>query len=221
MRYTCPKCGKKMELSNEVLISSDYKVICPQCLSQLQIVGDYAYIPNDTLELDTTVEQSRTICCPKCGHEANSNAHFCPNCGNSFDTPTVPPPTPAVPGDGVDEVVAEEVTPLPPAPAGSDPLFNEAIRFLGQCRSITPMMLRDRFSISDERALELLRQLEQAGAVGPYNHGGPRQILIPHLQYNHPREANSPNGSGRQGTIGCLSWIFIILAISLLVRMCS
>ena len=45
MIYTCPKCGKKMDLSTEVLISSDYKVICPQCLSQLQIVGDYAYTP--------------------------------------------------------------------------------------------------------------------------------------------------------------------------------
>ncbi len=32
MNYTCPKCGKKMDLSTEVLINSDYKVVCPQCL---------------------------------------------------------------------------------------------------------------------------------------------------------------------------------------------
>ena len=42
MIYICPKCGKKMDLSTEVLINSDYKVICPQCLCKLQIVGDYA-----------------------------------------------------------------------------------------------------------------------------------------------------------------------------------
>ena len=70
-----------MDLSTEVLINSNYKVICPQCLCELQIVGDYAYIPHDSLELDTSVEPSHTINCPKCGHEANSNAHFCPNCG--------------------------------------------------------------------------------------------------------------------------------------------
>ena len=81
MIYTCPKCGKKMYLSTEVLINSEYKFICPQCLSELQIVGDYAYIPDDSLNLDTTIEQSRTINCPHCGREVNSNAHFCPNCG--------------------------------------------------------------------------------------------------------------------------------------------
>ena len=79
MIYTCPKCGKKMDLSSEVLINSDYKVICPQCLCQLQIIGDYAYIPSDSLDLDTTAEPSRTINCPKCGHEASTGAHFCPN----------------------------------------------------------------------------------------------------------------------------------------------
>ena len=93
MNYTCPKCGKKMDLSTEVLINSNYKVICPQCLCELQIVGDYAYIPHDSLELDTSVEPSHTINCPKCGHEANSNAHFCPNCGASFDTAPTPPTT--------------------------------------------------------------------------------------------------------------------------------
>ena len=55
MNYTCPKCGKKMDLSTEVLINSEYKVICPQCLSELHIVGDYAYIPHDSLNLDTSV----------------------------------------------------------------------------------------------------------------------------------------------------------------------
>ena len=42
MNYTCPKCGKKMDLSVEALIDSQYKVTCPECRSELQIVGDYA-----------------------------------------------------------------------------------------------------------------------------------------------------------------------------------
>ena len=44
MKYVCPKCGKNIELSVESLIASEYRTVCPQCLSQLEIVGDYAYI---------------------------------------------------------------------------------------------------------------------------------------------------------------------------------
>lgn len=220
MIYTCPKCGKKMDLSTEVLINSDYKVVCPQCLCQLHIVGDYAYIPNDTLQLDTTVEPSRSINCPKCGHEANTGAHFCPNCGTSFDRPT----TTAV------DIAPEEVTVLPPPLPGQDPLYNEALKFLANCTAITPMMLRDRFHISDERAAELIRQLEQGGAVGPYNNGGPRQILIPHRRlYESPRptlqDMSQGNGQQQRRTTrrggGCLTWVLFFFLISMLMRMCS
>ena len=34
MRWTCPKCGKKLEISNEQLIANDGVVVCPQCLLQ-------------------------------------------------------------------------------------------------------------------------------------------------------------------------------------------
>lgn len=34
MRWTCPKCGKKLEVSNEQLIANDGVIICPQCLLQ-------------------------------------------------------------------------------------------------------------------------------------------------------------------------------------------
>lgn len=34
MRWTCPKCGKKLEISNEQLIANDGVIICPQCLLQ-------------------------------------------------------------------------------------------------------------------------------------------------------------------------------------------
>ena len=34
MRWTCPKCGKKLEVSNEQLIANDGIIVCPQCLLQ-------------------------------------------------------------------------------------------------------------------------------------------------------------------------------------------
>lgn len=34
MRWTCPKCGKKLEISNEQLIAGDGIIVCPQCLLQ-------------------------------------------------------------------------------------------------------------------------------------------------------------------------------------------
>ena len=222
MNYTCPKCGKKMDLSTQVLINSDYKVICPQCLCELQIVGDYAYIPHESLELDTSVEPSHTICCPKCGHEANSNAHFCPNCGTSFDAPETVPATASTAPE--DDVV------LPPPITGSDPLYNEALQFLMTCTAITPMMLRDHFHISDQRAAELIRQLEAGGAIGPYNNGGPRQILIPHRQlYGIPQlDTMSSVDTGRQGRehprprrMSCLTMILMVMLFMFLIKACG
>jgi hypothetical protein len=209
-----------MDLSSEVLINSEYRVICPQCLCQLQIVGDYAYIPHDTLDLDTSVEPSRTINCPKCGHEANTNAHFCPNCGASFDTPSST-------GTAVD-TAPEDVTVLPPPLPNSDPLYHESLKFLMTCTAITPMMLRDRFHISDERAAELIRQLEAAGAIGPYNNGGPRQILIPHrniYSYSAPQTANQGNGPVRPGPqprrMSCLTMVLITMFFMFLIKACG
>ena len=222
MRYTCPKCGKNMELSTEVLINSEYKVVCPQCLCQLQIIGDYAYIPNDELQLDTTVEPSHTINCPTCGCEASTGAHFCPNCGTSFDTPIQHT-------DPVADV--EDVTVLPPPVPNGDPLYNEAVKYLMTCSAITPMMLSDRFGISAERAAELIRQLEAGGVIGPYNNGGPRQILIPHRSlYGYaPSQSNSPSGGqpgqGRNrrqsGRIGCGTWFLIMIVFFYLLKACG
>ncbi len=220
MIYTCPKCGKKIDLSTEVLINSDYKVICPQCLSQLQIVGDYAYIPDESLNLDTTVQPSHTINCPKCGHEAKSNAHFCPNCGTSFDAPSSA--TTAI------DIAPEDVTVIPPPLPNSDPLYNEAVQFLMGCTAITPMMLRDRFHISDERAAELIRQLEAGGIIGPYNNGGPRQILIPHRRlydYTQPQDTLQGDNSGQSQPqprrLGCFTWLLITMILIFLMKACG
>ena len=226
MNYTCPKCGKKIEVTTEVLIDSQYRITCPQCQSELQIVGDYAYIPSDTLELDTTVEPSQDINCPKCGHVMNSNAHFCPNCGTSFDTPA--PST--MPTSDDDSTTGN--MPVPPPFHGADPLFNEVVEYLKECTSITPMMLRDRFHITDERAAELIRQLEAAGIIGPYNNGGPRQILIPHqnLITRNPRRvvnqgdptAQGPQqGMPRSGGFGCITMLIVIMFIIMMTRACA
>ncbi len=228
MIYICPKCGKKMDLSTEVLINSDYKVICPQCLSQLQIVGDYAYIPDESLKLDTTIEPSRTINCPRCGYETKSNAHFCPNCGASFDTPSSA--TSAI------DIAPEDVTVIPPPIPNSDPLYQEAVKFLAYCPSITPMMLRDHFQISAERAAELIRQLEAGGVIGPYNNGGPRQILIPHrnlyysdgmrdYKYGQNQGGDFSNGQNRPmphpRRSGCLFWLLFIMIFIFLMKACG
>ena len=221
MIYTCPKCGKKIDLSTEVLINSDYKVVCPQCLCQLQIVGDYAYIPHESLDLDDKAERSRTINCPQCGHEATTGAHFCPNCGKSFDSPASP--------SGALDIAPEEVTVLPPPLPGNDPLYQEALQFLAHCHAITPMMLRDHFRISNERAAELIRQLEEGGAIGPYNNGGPRQILIPHTRlYDRPpfQDSAQPGQTHHQnqprpGRMGCFTWFLIITFIIFLTRACT
>ena len=227
MNYTCPKCGKKMDLSVEALIDSQYKVTCPECRSELQIVGDYAYIPNESLELDATVEPSQTINCPKCGREMSSNAHFCPNCGFSADSAAPTPPSEA------GGAVVDGLTPTaPPPPPGADPLFNEVVEYLKGCPSITPMMLRDRFHLTDDRAAELIRQLEAAGIIGPYNHGGPRQILIPHqdLMMRNPRGVVNPGdstaqgqqqGMPRRGGIGCVTLFVIIALIIMTAKACA
>lgn len=34
MRWTCPKCGKKLDISNEQLIANGGVIVCPQCLLQ-------------------------------------------------------------------------------------------------------------------------------------------------------------------------------------------
>ena len=34
MRWTCPKCGKKLNISDEQLIANDGVIVCPQCLLQ-------------------------------------------------------------------------------------------------------------------------------------------------------------------------------------------
>jgi len=230
MNYTCPKCGKKIEISTEALQSANYRVVCPQCLSQLQVVGDYAYVPleDDSLALPNATQPSQPVICPKCGKQASGNAHFCPNCGTSFDAPS----------SRTFNLTPEEVTVLPPpipTTGTVDPLYQAALKYLSICSAITPMMLRDYFGISDERAAELIRQLESSGAIGPYNGGAPRQILIPHSstfgfqdstqrydadQLQQQMEAQRTPSRSR-GCGSCISWFIVIAFAIYLFKSCT
>lgn len=138
-----------IELSTEALIAAQYKTICPRCLTALEIVGDYAYVPLEDGSLNLH------------HNDNNSSAQSSATDG----TVIVPPPLPSQ-----------------LAPDGLDPLYDEAVKYLSQCNAITPMMLRDYFNISIERAQDLITQLEQAGCIGPYRGGAPRQILIDHRE---------------------------------------
>ena len=208
MRYTCPKCGKHIDLSVEALIAAEYKTVCPQCLTRLEIVGDYAYVPLDDGSLELRRESATE-------------------------------PTPATTEVIETAEVIDSGAPLPPLPSqlgneGRDPLFDDAVRYLGQCSAITPIMLRDYFNIPLERAQDLIAQLEQAGCVGPYRGGAPRKILIDHREglpnpYNYgqrfdPAQAQQTEQSpqpqeGKTVKINCLGCLFWSLIFALLIFM--
>ena len=209
MKYTCPKCGKHIELSVEALIASEYKTICPQCLTQLEIVGDYAYVPLD----DGSLELRRDS-----GTVPQSSSAEVIETAEVIDCGSPPPPLPSQLGGD-----------------GRDPLFDDAVRYLSQCNAITPMMLRDYFGISIERAQDLIAQLEQAGCVGPYRGGAPRKILIDHHEglpnpytygqrYNPNQTQQASQGQpgeqpqgGKTVKINCVGCLFWILLFSLLI----
>lgn len=208
MKYTCPKCGKHIDLSTDALIAAEYKTICPQCLTQLEIVGDYAYVPLDdgSLELRRETPQEQTQ--PMGDIESVE----------VIDSGTTPLPS-QLGGDG------------------RDPLFDEAVHYLSQCNAITPKMLHYYFNIPMERAQDLINQLEQAGCIGPYRGGAPRTILIDHREglpnpyaygqnYDPNQQPAEPTDQPVQGgkvvkfnCLGCLFWILLFgLLITLMVK---
>ncbi len=60
MRWTCPKCGKKVEISNEQLIANDGVIVCPQCLLQAHQPIPKARIASNN-EKPVKRQQSSTI----------------------------------------------------------------------------------------------------------------------------------------------------------------
>ena len=186
MKYTCPKCGKPIELSPEALEASNHFTVCPQCLTRLQIVGDYAYVPLADGTLQLSPEQPSKA--PQTPSEVAQPK-------TSILGALKRPPQSEPPADSTPTKAA------PPAPATVDPLMGRAIALLSQCNAITPIMLSQHLGITMERAQALMQQLEQAGVVGPYNGGGPRAILIPH-RAELPSPYSSATGGGQQQAPG-------------------
>ncbi len=62
MRWTCPKCGKKLEISNEQLIANDGVIVCPQCLLQAhQPLPKARVTPRSEPTTDTPRRQQKSI----------------------------------------------------------------------------------------------------------------------------------------------------------------
>ena len=59
-----------------------------------------------------------------------------------------------------------------------DPLFEEAVRFVVMCDTVSPSSLQRRYEIGYNRAGRLIDQMEHAGIVGPANGAKPRQVLL-------------------------------------------
>ena len=47
MEFHCPKCGRKIEMSDHALYLAGYKVVCSGCASSLTVTDGVAYIVND------------------------------------------------------------------------------------------------------------------------------------------------------------------------------
>ena len=217
MKYTCPKCGKTLELSHEALINSEYKTVCPQCLSNLEIVGDYAYIPLDDGSLELAPDHAEPIPAgdPVLGQQSSIE--------DVEAQDVTPPPL---------KVTPPPLKPTPPALPGEglDPLFGDAVRLLATLNAVTPMTLRDNLNIPLERAQNLIYQLERAGIIGPYNNGGPRTILIPHntnFMGSQPVEgtpiddASQPqHKSFSLNCSSCFVWLLLILLLGAIMKSC-
>lgn len=83
MRWTCPKCGKKLDISNEQLIANDGVIVCPQCLLQA-----HQPIPKARVTSRDDKERSRTTATRR---KAQQSISFDNNTPPEYK-PTSPPP---------------------------------------------------------------------------------------------------------------------------------
>ena len=56
MKITCPKCGYVTEMTEGELDAVNHTIVCPQCMSQLKVDDNYAYIPTDNHTFDPQPE---------------------------------------------------------------------------------------------------------------------------------------------------------------------
>ncbi|MCQ2288398.1 MAG: hypothetical protein MJZ74_04810 [Muribaculaceae bacterium] len=174
--------------------------------------------------------------CPKCGKtmefsvEQLTDAQYkvtCPQCGCALEIVGDYAYVPLEDGSlDLSDTPKEDPEPKPQR----DPLYQAAVDYVVTCNAITPVMLAQYFDIPIERANEIMRQLEEAGVVGPANGGAPRTILIPHntnlpgafMRHFDPDAANTPptfkygNFKGKTYTINCSGCLFILILISII-----
>jgi len=79
MIWTCPKCGKKLKISDEQLIANDGVIVCPQCLMQ-------ARQPMPKTRSTSTIDKA-----------TQSTRRQRPNTTIDFDTDTPPVRQPSTP----------------------------------------------------------------------------------------------------------------------------
>ena len=82
MRWTCPKCGKKLDISNEQLIANDGVIVCPQCLLQ-------AHQPIPKASISTRSNNRATSSPPK---RKQQNISFENSTPPEYKASTTPPP---------------------------------------------------------------------------------------------------------------------------------
>ena len=56
----CPACGTSVHTSDEELIENGYRTQCDNCGAQLQIIGDFAYIPADEAQAQDLQSRATT-----------------------------------------------------------------------------------------------------------------------------------------------------------------
>ena len=201
--------------------------------------------------------------CPKCGFVTTqseeelaklSNTIVCPSCMSTLKIV-----------DGIayipnEKAPLEELKPYEPQPPefkgaqyyethaqfeGMDPLYGAAVDYIRTCNAITLPMLQRYFNIPPERAELIMQQLEDNGAVAPFDGLHPRKILIEHntglpgvFSRNQQYDPEAQQAAQRQSTMangedelrlpktrsctcslpGCGAIIFILLIIYLLVH---
>ena len=62
---------------------------------------------------------------------------------------------------------------------GSDPLYDEAVRFVTESRKASISSVQRRFKVGYNRAARMIEDMENAGIVGPAETNGSREVLAP------------------------------------------
>lgn len=54
--YDCPVCGHRFTMSEASLAAARNQIFCPNCVTSLQVIGNYAYVPRADMNLSSPQE---------------------------------------------------------------------------------------------------------------------------------------------------------------------